>query len=166
MGPDDPGMSAGNNSIYSILKDIGVITSSGLQCIDVRDLATMHARLLELPNGAHRYAATGEMLRWEDVYSLLDRLTGRHIRRITVPGWLLRAAGSAGDVVKRIYDFNFPLSHEAMEFATRWPGADAGRTMEDLGLRFRDAEETYRDTVVWMYRAGYLTKSQVGRLAD
>ena len=166
MGPDDPGMSAGNNGIYSILKDIGVITSSGLQCIDVRDLATMHARLLELPNGAHRYAATGEMLRWVDVYSLLDRLTGRHIRRITVPGWLLRAAGSAGDVVKRIYDFNFPLSREAMEFTTRWPGADAGRTMEDLGLRFRDAEETYRDTVVWMYRAGYLTKSQVGRLAD
>jgi dihydroflavonol-4-reductase len=78
----------------------------------------------------------------------------------------LRAAGSAGDVVKRFYDFNFPLSREAMEFATRWPGADAGRTMEDLGLRVRGAEETYRDTVVWMYRAGHLTTSQVGRLAD
>lgn len=166
MGPDDPGMSAGNNGIYSFFKDIGLITSSGLQCIDVRDLATVHARLLELPNGAHRYAATGEMLRWDDVCSLLDRLTGHHVRRITVPGWLLRAAGSAGDVVKRIYDFNFPLTREAMEFATRWPGADAGRTMEDLGLRFRDAEETYRDTIVWMYRAGYLTKNQVGRLAD
>jgi hypothetical protein len=60
-----------------------------------------------LPNWAHRYAATGEMLRWDDVFSLLDRLTGRHIRRITVGGWLLRAAGSAGDGVKRIYDFNF-----------------------------------------------------------
>jgi dihydroflavonol-4-reductase len=166
LGPDDPGMSAGNNGIYSFLKDIGVITSSGMQCIDVRDLAAVHARMLELPNGGHRYAATGEMLCWDDVFSLLDRLTGRHIRRITVPGWLLRAAGSAGDVVKRVYDFEFPLSREAMEFTTRWPGADAGRTMEDLGVRFRDAEATYRDTVVWMYRAGYLTKRQVGSLAD
>jgi hypothetical protein len=101
----------------------------------------VHAKLLELPNGAHRYAATGEMLRWDDVFSLLNRLAGRHVRRIAVPCWLLRAAGPAGDVVKRIYDFNFPLSREAMEFTTRWPGADAGRTMEDLGLRFRDARE-------------------------
>jgi hypothetical protein len=85
---------------------------------------------------------------------------------MTVPGWLLRAAGSACDVVKRFYDFDFPLTREAMEFTTRWPGADAGRTIEDLGVRFRDAEETFRDAVVWMYRAGYLTKSQVGRLAD
>ena len=104
--------------------------------------------------------------RWDDFFSLLDRLTGRHIRRMTVPGRVLRAAGSACDVVKRIYDFDFPLTREVMEFTTRWPGADAGRAMEDLGLRFRDAEETFRDTVVWMYRAGYLTKSQVGMLAD
>ncbi|MGV0813967.1 NAD-dependent epimerase/dehydratase family protein [Mycolicibacterium boenickei] len=165
LGPDDPGMSAGNNGICSFIKDIGLITSSGMQCVDVRDLATVHTRLLELPNGAHRYAATGEMLCWEDVFALLDELTGRHMRRIAVPGWLLRAAGSAGDVVKRVYDFDFPLSREAMEFTTRWPGADAGRTAEDLGLRFRAAEDTYRDTVVWMYRAGHLTKSQVGRLA-
>ena len=66
MGPDDPGMSVGNNGIYSFFKYIGLIISSGI-CIDVRDLATVHARLLELPNGAHRYAATGEMLHWDDV---------------------------------------------------------------------------------------------------
>lgn len=165
MGPEDPGMSAGNNGICSFFNVIGLRTSGGMQCVDVRDLATVHTRLLELPAGAHRYAAAGEMLCWEEVFSLLDNLTGRHIRRIAVPGWCLRAAGSVGDVVKRVYDFNFPLSREAMEFTTRWPGADAGRTTDDLGLRFRDAEATYRDTVVWMYRAGHLTKTQVGRLA-
>jgi hypothetical protein len=60
-------MSAGDTGVYSFFKDIGLITSSGLQCIDVRDLAAVHVRLLELPNGAHRYAATGEMLRWDNV---------------------------------------------------------------------------------------------------
>ena len=81
-----------------------------------------------MPPGAHRYAATGEMLSWDEFVSLLDRLTGRRIRRITVPGWLLRAAGSVGDVVKRVYDFDFPMTRDAMEFTTRWPGADAQRT--------------------------------------
>ena len=53
-----------------------------------------------------------------------------------------------------------------MEFTTRWPGAGAGRTTRELGLHFRDAADTYRDTLIWMYRAGHLSAEQVGRLAD
>ena len=90
-------------------------TSSGVQCVDVRDLATLHAKLLEVPDGAHRYAAAAEMLRWGEFFRLLDRLTGRHMRRITLPGWLLRAAGSVGDVAKRLHDFDFPLTRDTME---------------------------------------------------
>ena len=165
LGPDDPGMSAGNNGVYSFFKDVGLITSSGVQCVDVRDLATLHVKLLQMPPGAHRYAATGEMLSWDEFVSLLDRLTGRRIRRITVPGWLLRAAGSVGDVVKRVYDFDFPMTRDAMEFTTRWPGADAQRTTRELEMDFRDVADTLRDTLVWMYRAGHLTAKHVGRLA-
>jgi hypothetical protein len=105
------------------------------------------------------------MLSWDEFVSLLDRLTGRRIRRITVPGWLLRAAGSVGDVVKRVYDFDFPMTRDAMEFTTRWPGADAQRTTRELEMDFRDVADTLRDTLVWMYRAGHLTAKHVGRLA-
>jgi hypothetical protein len=77
----------------------------------------------------------------------------------------MRAGGSVGDVVKRIYDFNFPLTRDSMEFATQWPGADASRTTNELGVHFRPIEETYRDTLRWMQRAGHLTAAQVGQLA-
>jgi dihydroflavonol-4-reductase len=165
-GPDDPTMSTVNDGLRSMVRDIGVVTSGGVQIVDVRDLATLHLQLLELPAGPHRYAAAGEMLTWPGYFHLLDSLTGRHIRRIHVPGGLLRAAGSAGDAVKRLYDFDFPLVRDLMEFTTRWPGADAERTTRELGLQFRDATETFRDTLVWMYRAGHLDAEHVGRLAD
>jgi nucleoside-diphosphate-sugar epimerase len=165
VGPDDPGMSDANHAVYSWFKDTGVITSSGFQCVDVRDVAALHLALLELPAGAHRYGASGERLPWAEVYVLLDRITGRRMRRFRVPGGLLRAGGRVGDVVKRVYDFNFPLTRDSMEFATQWPGADATRTTQELGLRFRSAEDTYRDTLVWMHRAGHLTAKHVGRLA-
>jgi hypothetical protein len=132
----------------------------------VRDVAALHVELLELPPGPHRYGAAGEMLAWSEVYPLLDSLTGGRVRRFTVPGWLLRAGGSVGDVVKRFYDFNFPLTRDSMEFATQWPGADASRTEKELGLVFRPARETYRDTLVWMHRAGHLSARDVGRLAE
>ena len=165
-GPDDPGMSDANHAVYSWYRDTGVVTSTGFQCVDVRDVAALHVKLLELPPGPHRYGAAGEMLTWNDVYPLLDSLTGGRVRRFRVSGSLLRAAGSVGDLVKRVYDFNFPLTRDSMEFATQWPGADASRTEKDLGLVFRPARETYRDTLTWMYRAGHLTAAHVGRLAE
>jgi len=165
-GPNDPTMSAANNGLRSLVRDIGVVTSGGMQVVDVRDLAMLHVQLLELPTGPHRYAAAGEMLTWSDYFALLDSLTGRRIRRVRLPGGLLRAAGSAGDVVKRFYDFDFPLTRDTMEFTTQWPNADAERTTRELGLHFRDAAETYRDTLIWMYQAGHLGAEHVGRLAD
>ena len=165
VGPDDPGMSDANHAVYSWYVDVGVVTSSGFQCVDVRDVAALHVKLLELPLGPHRYAAAAEMLPWAEIYDLLDHLTGTRIRRLRVPGWLMRAAGSVGDVVKRVYDFNFPLTRDSMEFATQWPGADATRTTRELGLAFRPIAETYADTLRWMYRAGHLPAAHVGRLA-
>jgi nucleoside-diphosphate-sugar epimerase len=166
VGPDDPNMSAANKGVCAQMRDLGLITSSGMQVVDVRDLALLHLKLLDLPAGPHRYAAAGEMLTWSEYFRLLDGLTGRHIRRIRVPGGLARAIGTAMDVVKRFYDLDFPVTRDSMEFMTRWPGADADRTTRELGLHFRDAAETYRDTLVWMYRAGHLGADHVGRLAD
>ena len=165
VGPDDPGMSDANHAVYTWFADLGVITSSSFQCVDVRDVAALHARLIELPSGAHRYAAAAESLAWADVYDLMDRITGTRLRRVTVPGWLMRSLGSVGDVVKRIYDFNFPLTRDSMEFATQWPGSDAVRTTRELRLAFRPIAETYADTLRWMYHAGHLTAAHVGRLA-
>ena len=130
------------------------------------DVAMLNVKLLEIAAGAHRYAAAGEMMTWVEFYRLLDRLTGRHIRRVRVPGALLRGAGTVGDLVKRLRDFDLPLTRDTMEFTTRWPDADAERTTRELGICFRDAAETYRDTLVWMYRAGHLTAEHVGELAD
>jgi dihydroflavonol-4-reductase len=167
IGPDDPGasLSDANHAVYTFFRDTGVVTSNGFQVVDVRDVAALHRKLLELPPGAQRYAAAGPMLRWAEVYDLLDRLTGAPVRRLRIPGAVMRAAGTLGDLVKRVVDFSFPLTRDSMEFATRWTGADASRTTRELGLAFRDPEESYRDTLRWMHRSGRLTARQVGRLA-
>ena len=80
---------------------------------------------------------------------------------------LRRLLGSLGDQVKRwIYDFQFPLTRDAMEYATQWPGASGDETTRALGVPFRSARETYTDTVRWLYEAGHLDARHVGLLAD
>ncbi len=165
IGPDDPGLSDANQAIYTFLKQTGVNTSSGFQIVDVRDLAHLHTVLLEKPGGACRYAAAGPMLSWPDTYKILDEVTGTRIRRFPIPGPLFRALGSVGDVIKPFYDFSFPLTRDAMEFATRWPGCSGEQTTRELGVSFRSARETYTDTLRWMYKAGHLEAKHVGKLA-
>jgi dihydroflavonol-4-reductase len=166
IGPDDPGLSEANQAVYTFLKQTGVNTSSGFQIVDVRDLAALHAKLLVLPGGSHRYVAAGPMLSWPETYRVLDDVTRKWIWRFPIPGPLFRALGTVGDWIKHVWDFSFPLSRDGMEFATQWPGASAERTTRELGIAFRDAHETYADTLRWMYAAGHLTARHVGHLAD
>jgi nucleoside-diphosphate-sugar epimerase len=166
VGPDDPGMTDANRALWAWIAQLSIDTSGGFQLVDVRDVAALHVKLLELPPGPHRYAAAARMLPWAETYSLVERVTGRKMRRrLPVPGPLLRALGHAGDAVKQVVDFAFPLTHDSMQFATQWPGVDASRTTRELGLAFRDPEETYRDTVRWLYRAGHIPAALAGDLA-
>lgn len=165
VGPHDPGMSDANRAIHSFFRQTGVNTSSGFQIVDVRDLATLHTVLLERPEGPCGYAAAGPMLSWPETYRVLDEITGKRVRRVPIPGPLFRALGSMGDWIKRVHDFSFPLTRDAMEYATRWPGCSAERTTRELGVSFRSAHETYADTLRWMYETGLLEARHVGRIA-
>ena len=167
VGPDDPGLSDANEAVYIFFKQTGITTSSGYQIVDVRDLAEVHLRLLEQPEGPARALAAGPMLDWHETYRILDEITGTRLLRFPMPGAPLRLLGSLGDQVKRwIYDFQFPLTRDAMEYATQWPGASGDETTRALGVPFRSARETYTDTVRWLYEAGHLDARHVGLLAD
>lgn len=166
VGPDDPGLSGANHAIRAFLKDTMVNTSSGFCAVDVRDLAEVHARLVDPETPPGRYLIPGQYLPWPETIEMMDRVTGRRVNRITIPGPILRFLGRIGDLVKSVYDFDFPLTHESMAFASGWPGAEMSPEMRALDMDFRPLRETYEDTVRWLYRAGHLTAAQAGRMAE
>ena len=166
FGPDDPGLSEGNHAIRAFLRDLMVITSTGLSLLDVRDLAAIHARIVEPDASNGRYLIPGTMLSWAEMVALMGDLTGRRIPRLRIPGPLLRRLGRVGDLVKRVRPFDFPLTGEAMDFATQWPGALASPEFERLAIDFRDVRETCADAIRWMFEAGHLNAREIGRLAE
>ncbi|MGH0033075.1 MAG: SDR family NAD(P)-dependent oxidoreductase [Myxococcota bacterium] len=166
VGPDDPGMSGANYAVYSFLNVSMVDTSSGFCILDVRDLAEIHARLVDPDTPPGRYLIPGHFLSWPDTIAMMDRVTGRRVNRVRVPGALLRLAGRLGDAVKNVWDFDYPLTHESMAFASGWPGAEMSPALAALAPTFRDPRQTYEDTVRWMHRAGHLSAEQAGKLAE
>jgi nucleoside-diphosphate-sugar epimerase len=164
VGPDDPGLSEANRGVLAIFRDASIVTDSGLQMVDVRDVADAHARLLVVPAGPGRHLMGGQFVPWAKLVDLLEEITGRKLRRWPVPGGVMRASGIVADVVKHVWDFQFPLSHEGMRLMTQWiPVAHPER--DSTGdFVFRDPRETLSDTLRWLAAAGHLKADRLGTL--
>lgn len=165
IGPDDPGLSESNQMLKTLLRDFVPLTSSGVNLVDVRDLASIHVALLEgrVPPG--RYVVGGTFLSWPDLATVAESVTGRPARRVRIPGAVLRAAGRVFDVLKRYRDVDLPITREAMIFATQWPGADGSATLAVTGVAPRPVAESLADTARWLYASGHLRAEHVGKLA-
>ena len=164
VGPDDPGLSEMNHMLVALLRDLMPITSSGCSLLDVRDLAELHVALVERA-GPGRYLAGGHDVTWPELADLFDALTGVPVRRARIPGAGLRLAGYLGDLVKRVLPLDFPLTREAMVYATLWPGAEPDPAVEALGVRYRPLATTLEETIRWLAGAGHLPGRRAGRLA-
>jgi nucleoside-diphosphate-sugar epimerase len=166
IGPDDPGLSQANRGVLAFFRDAAVVTDTGLQMVDVRDVAAAHVALLEAPAGTGRHMLGGHFLRWSQLADLLEEVTGRKLRRYRVSGAVMRASGVVADVVKRVWDFQFPLSHEGMCLMTQWVPVQGAPAEGTTPFSFRDPRSTLADTLRWLATAGHLPTDRLGHLSS
>jgi nucleoside-diphosphate-sugar epimerase len=155
-GPDDPGLSEGNHGLLGLLDQFVLVTTGGVQIIDVRDLALAHLKLVERGGPPARYLLGGQFFRWAELGDILESLIGAPLRRIELPPWVVEGLGHVGDAVSRVLPLDLQLSHERACYATRWPPSDDSRALRELKLRYRDIRDTLADAIVWLADAGHL----------
>lgn len=170
IGPDDPRLSEANSAFIQFVSQIIPRTTSGFQCVDVRDLAAAHCYLLEHPPIEQlenaRYVVGGHYYVWPDFHALLEKVTGRRLFSMPIPGVVFRAMGALLDLVKKVIPFETHISGEAMGYVTQWTAADSGRLIADTGIQFRSAEQTYADTIAWLVEAGHLDKKYASAVLE
>ena len=149
VGPQDPAMSEGNQSIKIQINIACVNTSSGQQIIDVRDLAAVHVGLLS-QSLSGRYVVGGEFLPWRELSATIDRVTQKTTRKLSVAKPLLMLGGILADWLGKLIPHNLPFSREAMMYATQWIYADDSKVSKALDITFRPIDETLRDTIFWL----------------
>ncbi|HEX6416875.1 MAG TPA: NAD-dependent epimerase/dehydratase family protein [Acidimicrobiales bacterium] len=137
---------------------------AALSVIDVRDLADVHARLLEPGRGPRRVMCGGHLVTMAHLAQVLRDLTGRRFPVLPVPAAALRLAGRALDAVRRVAPVAFPLTADSMGLVTWWEGTDDAER-EALGVGLRPLPETIGAALVACVDAGVLAPRHVGRLA-
>jgi nucleoside-diphosphate-sugar epimerase len=165
IGPDDPGLTEPHAGLVANLFGLGVGMPSGSQYVDVRDVAMAHAAILNRDLKPGRYPLGGHYITWKQLYATLERLTGRNILTLPIPGMTMRILGRTLDVLKPWVDSQTPISHEAMVYATNWVKLDNKKTEKDLDISFRSFEDSLVETIRWLERENYITRVQAGLLS-
>ncbi len=158
IGPDDPGMSEAVLGLQKCLDDIMLITSSGVQLIDVRDLALAHVKILERGGPPDRFVLGGQFFSWSDYAELIEDLLGESLRKVYSPGFLLQGLGAWVDLASRFITIDAPITREALTYASEWVPTDDSKTLNELGLQYRDIRETLTDTILWLLDNGHLRR--------
>ena len=139
---------------------------AALTIIDARDLGAIHTALMTSGRGPRRIVCGGHFLTPPLIARHLHRLTGRKFLVLPVPAVVLRGASVLLDAVSRILPrLENPFTHEAMVYFTQMPPTDDSAVVRELGIRYRDIEETLRESILAARDAGLLTNRQLGRLA-
>ncbi|HEY9032968.1 MAG TPA: NAD-dependent epimerase/dehydratase family protein [Pseudomonadales bacterium] len=161
FGPHDPKLSQSNEGLIIMARDLLPLTSSGLQFVDVRDLAMAHRLLLERPSLAadrsqERYLVAGHFIPWPDFATLLEQASGCRPRRLPLPGALLRAVGLMADGLRYLLPLEFPISQESAMIVSQCPPADSSRLLQVTGMQFRPPQQTLADAVAWFRQQGHM----------
>jgi nucleoside-diphosphate-sugar epimerase len=165
--PAGPATGAVTDSFEAILRSgVMPLAAAKVSYVDVRDVADLHCRVLVPGRGPRRYVCGGRLLDGHGIAAVLRDLTGRRLPVLPVPGAAWRGLGAAVDVAARVLPIDPVFTREAMVLSTRWEGADDGATVDELGLRFRDVHETFRDAIVGLLRLGRLGARHAGALGS
>jgi len=155
IGPDDPYLGDSNRAIVEFAKS-GLAMRGGGPYVDVRDVAAVHAAVVEPGRGPRRYMITGHYVALPDLIAMLQQITGRRGRIVATPAGPALAAGRVADLMQRLLPARLPFSHEGIWVGALQPHCDDSRTASELGITARDLRVTLADTVQWLADRGYL----------
>lgn len=109
----------------------------GMQMIDVRDVADLHAALMEPGRGPRRYVCGGTLIEFDDMIAALERATRRRFRRVPLHQSVFRGVSRLGELLSGVVDLGDGLSYEAALLLTAATPTDDSATLADLGMVWR-----------------------------
>ncbi|ORW31734.1 oxidoreductase [Mycobacterium paraense] len=114
--------------------------------VDARDLAALHAALLEPGRGPRRYTAGGHRVPAAELATMLGEVAGTPMVAVPIPDTALRVAGAVMDRAGRFLPFDTPFTSAGMQYYTQMPASDDSPSERELGITYRDPKETVADT--------------------
>jgi dihydroflavonol-4-reductase len=168
VGPGDIGPTSSGQVILDFVnRKLPGIPPSTFSLVDARDVAEAHWLAARKGRRGEGYLAAGRHTPMADLFAMLERITGvpGPRRRVATP--VLYLFGAFSELWARVSGSAALLSLAMVRLMVserERSHFDHSKSERELGLRFRPAEETLRDTIVWYEQNGWFgTNSPIQR---
>ncbi len=135
---------------------VPVYVDTGLNLVDVRDVARGHLLAAERGRVGERYILGCRNMTLQEIYAALAALTGLPAPRRRVPHWLPLAAGALDTGLSRLTGRPPRVPLEAVKLARHRMFFDAAKAVRELGLPQTPVEEPLERAVRWFRANGYV----------
>lgn len=164
-GPNDPHYGESCQIMENLLRGFWRVGVKGhLPISDVRDIAALHALLLEKGKGPRRYICLSRNVVMKEMLAAVSEITGRNLKNSTLPAWLVLGLMRAMDAIQHVLSFRLPYNYQSVYVVSLKTVCDDLKTRNDFNIEPRTVTETLSDTIQWMYRQGYLPLKLIGKL--
>jgi dihydroflavonol-4-reductase len=135
---------------------------TGLNLVDVEEIARMHLVALELGTPGERYILGGENLTLKQILDRLAAITGLPSPTMKVPHGVAMAFAFFDETITGKLRGKEPRATvEAVRMGRKMMFASSAKAERELGLRVMSVEGALRSACVWFYQNGYVDKTRI-----
>ncbi len=140
--------------------------NTGMNLVDVEDVAAGHVLALEKGRPGERYLLGNKNLSLRQVFEILERVSGRKAPRVRLPMWLPMLAGYIDEFVEgRLLRREPRIPLEGLKVSRKPMYVSCEKAIRELGLPQSPVEGALEKMVNWFREYDYLgTTKRVGRL--
>jgi dihydroflavonol-4-reductase len=129
---------------------------TGLNLIDVRDVATGHVLAAEKGRIGERYILGHRNLTLKEIFDALSRITGIRSPHLRLPHWIPLAAAAVDTALARVLGRAPRLELDAVRLSRHRMFFECGKAVRELGLPQTPIEGALERAVEWFRMHGYV----------
>ena len=135
---------------------------TGLNLVDVEEVARMHLVALERGRVGERYILGGENLTLKQILDRLGKISGMRSPKMKVPHAVAMAFAYFDETVTGKWRGKEPRATvEAVRMGKKMMFASSAKAERELGLRVGSVESALREACMWFYKNGYVDKTRI-----
>lgn len=134
--------------------------NTGLNFIDVRDVAWGHLLALQQGKTGDRYILGNQNLTLKELLDQLSDMTGLPAPRRTVPAWLPLSVAWVDETLLAPLGKAPSVPIDGVRMATQFMYYDATKAVRDLGLPQTPIQQSLQDAVNWFVAREYVQPTQ------
>lgn len=131
---------------------------TGLNIIDVEDVAAGHILALKKGRSGERYILGNKNLSLKEIFDLLAKVSGIPAPRLKIPYPVALGAGYADHALSKLLRRKPFIPLDGVKMAKKKMFFDASKAVRELGLPQSPVEEAFRRACTWFIQNGYVRK--------